>query len=268
MQREIESLRKALKESEAAKAEAERRAEAEEAAEVEYTEALVKANERADLLQEELEEVSRAKAEAEARNMPAAELSFAEAAFTDHGAALAKENEMLKAALVDAELREIFRMADQDHSGFVDDDELLALGQAVNPSFTPQKCRDLIDRMDTSRDGKVSPDEFVELVQKVMEGLSEPAKQKGMRAMRAAAEGLVKKAEVELKQLEAALAAAKSAADEYKAAADQAQKALEELAVAPTAVPSAALKEHELLKAELTGLKVKLYATEIMEGKR
>ena len=48
----------------------------------------------------------------------------------------------------------------------------------------------LIDRIDTNRDGKVSPDEFLELTCKVMEGLSETAKQKGVKAMRSAAEGL------------------------------------------------------------------------------
>ena len=79
---------------------------------------------------------------------------------------------MLKAS-TEAELREIFRLADQDRSGFIDGDELLALGQAVNPAFTQQKCRDLIDRMDSNHDGKVSGDEFVEVVQKAMEGLLE-----------------------------------------------------------------------------------------------
>ena len=99
-------------------------------------------------------------------------------------AALRAKDEADAKARTEAELREIFRLTDQDRSGFIDPDELLALGQAVNPGFTQQKCRDLIDRMDSNHDGKVSPDEFVEVVQKAMEGLSESARQKGMKAVR------------------------------------------------------------------------------------
>ena len=48
----------------------------------------------------------------------------------------------------------------------------------------------LINRMDTNCDGKVSPDEFLELTCKLMEGLSETATQQGMKAMWSAAERL------------------------------------------------------------------------------
>ena len=75
------------------------------------------AKQRCDRLQQELDEATKAMADAEAK------------------------------ASIEAELREIFRLADQDRSGFIDADELLALGQAVNPSFTAQKCRDLIERV-------------------------------------------------------------------------------------------------------------------------
>ena len=61
-----------------------------------------------------------------------------------------------KRAAEEAELCEIFRLADADRSGYIDEAELLDLGRAVNASFTPQKCRALLGRMDTSRDGQVS----------------------------------------------------------------------------------------------------------------
>ena len=57
--------------------------------------------------------------------------------------------------------------------------------------------------MDLNHDGKVSPDEFVEVVQKVMEELSELSRQKGMKAMQAAAEGVACKAEAEVVRKEA-----------------------------------------------------------------
>ena len=97
-------------------------------------------------------------------------------------------------ASADAELRKIFRIADQHRSGFIDIDGLLALGKAADPSLTRQKCSDLTECMDASSDGKVSADEFVEVVQKVLEGLSEASQQRGTRAMGAAAEELAKKA--------------------------------------------------------------------------
>ena len=43
---------------------------------------------------------------------------------------------------MEEELRNIFALADQDCSGFIDANELLALGKAVNPSFTRQKCHE------------------------------------------------------------------------------------------------------------------------------
>ena len=42
--------------------------------------------------------------------------------------------------------------------------ELLALGKAINPKFTVEKCQQLMKQMDTNHDGKVSVEEFVELV--------------------------------------------------------------------------------------------------------
>ena len=47
-------------------------------------------------------------------------------------------------------------LVDTDSSGFIDADELLELGKAVNPKFTPEKCRALLDRMDSNHDGTVT----------------------------------------------------------------------------------------------------------------
>ena len=103
-------------------------------------------------------------------------------------------------ARTEAELREIFHMADQDCNGFIGAEELLALGQAVDRNFTQQKCRDLIHRMDSNHDGKVSPDEFVELVCKVMEGLSEVSKKKMRAKYRAAAERIAREVKAKAEQ--------------------------------------------------------------------
>ena len=83
----------------------------------------------------------------------------------------------------------------------------------------------LLKEMDTSHDGKVSPREFVTMVGNFMEGLRSEQKDQGMRAMRAAAEGLAEEVgrvdalqipgenlRNELKTVQAELAAAKTAA--------------------------------------------------------
>ena len=62
------------------------------------------------------------------------------------------------------ELRSIFRQADVDGSDFLDFDELLALGRAVNAKFTPDLCMALLKVLDTDHDSKVSEQEFVVLV--------------------------------------------------------------------------------------------------------
>ena len=90
-------------------------------------------------------------------------------------------------------MREIFRMTDADNSGFIDAEELLELGQAVNTKFKVAKCTELIQRMDTSEDGKVSVEEFLELVSK-FDGRTE----NGIRAMRTAAKGIEQKTKAKL----------------------------------------------------------------------
>ena len=144
-------------------------------------EALAKAIERGDLLQHKLDELDAAahKAQEEAQQR-------CDRLQQELDEALRAKDDAVAKARTEAELRRIFRLADQDRSGFIDADELLALCQAANPSFTQQKCHDLIDCMDSNHDGKMSPDEFVEVVLKAMEGLSAAAQQKGMKAMRAA----------------------------------------------------------------------------------
>jgi hypothetical protein len=87
----------------------------------------------------------------------------------------------------EAELRLIFRLVDQDHSGYIDAAELLALGKAINPKFTQQKCRALISKMDTSHDGQVSESEFVTLVSNFISPLPSVQREAGMKAMRVAA---------------------------------------------------------------------------------
>ena len=69
--------------------------------------------------------------------------------------ALADTQEELARTKAAVELRAIFDMADVDCSGFIDANELLALGRAVNPSFSPKQCRDLLGRMDSNHDSKV-----------------------------------------------------------------------------------------------------------------
>ena len=113
------------------------------------------------------------------------------------------ENASMEAVGNEAELFEIFHLADTDCSGYIDQLELLDLGKAVNPNFTTEKCRVLLKKMDTSHDGKVSPREFIMLVSNFMEGLTAPQRDKGLSAMRTAAEGLATKAEEARKQAEA-----------------------------------------------------------------
>ena len=152
---------------------------------------LAKANERADLLQHKLDEqhVTACKAVEEAQRCDRLRQDLER---TTRAQAESKAQ-----ATVEAQLREIFHLADPHRRGIIDAGELLVLGRSVNPSSTPQKCRGLMDSRDTSCDGKVSADEFVQLVQKAMEGLSEPKRQKGMKALQSAAEGLAQKAEAE-----------------------------------------------------------------------
>jgi hypothetical protein len=124
----------------------------------------------------------------------------------EEAAAAAKkkaEEEARARAKEEAELREIFRLADTDRSGYIDETELLDLGKAVNPNFTPEKCRVLLNKMDTSRDGQLSPSEFIEFVFKFMEAFTAPQREKGLKEMRKAAEGLARKAEEARKQAEA-----------------------------------------------------------------
>ena len=126
----------------------------------------------------------------------------------EEAAAAAKkkaEEEARARAKEEAELREIFRLADTDRSGYIDETELLDLGKAVNPNFTPEKCRVLLNKMDTSRDGQLSPSEFIEFVFKFMEAFTAPQREKGLKEMRKAAEGLARKAEEARKQAEAEL---------------------------------------------------------------
>ena len=62
-------------------------------------------------------------------------------------AAVAKEKaeeEARARAKEEAELREIFRLADTDRSGYIDETELLGLGKAVNPNFTSQAANNNI----------------------------------------------------------------------------------------------------------------------------
>ena len=127
----------------------------------------------------------------------------------------ASELEAMTEAVTKAKLREIFQIADQDRNSFIDADELLW-------SFTTQKCHDLFDRMGMSCDAKVSPEEFVEVVQKAMEGRSGPARQNAMKAMRAAAEGVARKAEAEAVRREANAEAARREAEGRTAAAGRA----------------------------------------------
>ena len=49
--------------------------------------------------------------------------------------------------------------------------------------------------MDTSRDGQLSPSEFIEFVFKFIEAFTMPQREKGLKNMWKAAEGLVRKAE-------------------------------------------------------------------------
>ena len=162
--------------------------------------ALEQAHQRCDKLQQELDQMARVQAEVEAR------------------------------AMAEAELRKIFRTIVQRHSGCISPDQLLALGKAADPNFTRQKFRNLIDGMDTGLDGKVSADEFVALMQKAVEGLAEPAKQKGMTAMGITAEELARTEQAEAvreeKQARVKAAAEAQARHEAEARAKADAKAL------------------------------------------
>ena len=96
----------------------------------------------------------------------------------------------------EVELHEIFRLANIDHSGYIDETaELFNLSKAVNPNFIPEKCHVLLNKMDMRRDGQSSPMEFIEFVFKFMEAFTSPQREKGLKKMRQAAEGLARKAE-------------------------------------------------------------------------
>ena len=200
-----------------AKCEAEARAELKSVAcAKERAEALAEAIERADLLQCKLDEQDAAACKALEESHQRCDQLQQE---LDKAVGALAEAEAK--ASTEAELREIFHLADHDRSGLINADALLALGQAANPSFTAQKCHDLIDRMDSNHTGRLLPDKFVEVMQKAMEGLSEPARQKGMKAMQAAAEGVARRAEAEAARKEAE-ARAKAEAEAKARAQDHA----------------------------------------------
>ena len=75
---------------------------------------------------------------------------------------------------------------------------LYNLGQAVNPKFTEQRCKELLDRMDSSQLGQVSVDDFLDLVSK-FNGRSDSA----IRAMHDAAERISRRENAGASQAEA-----------------------------------------------------------------
>ena len=105
-----------------------------------------------------------------------------------------KANVASTAAREKDELRSIFRLADVDASGFLDFDELLALGRAVNAKFTPDQCLALLKILDTNHDNKVSEEEFLGLVQDYLK-FPKGARETGMLAMKVVAEHVAKKAQ-------------------------------------------------------------------------
>ena len=129
----------------------------------------------------------RAEAEKEARERAVAEEARRVAEDTRSQAAATA---LAKHSASEAELKLIFKLVDTDHSGYMSAGELLALGKAINPRFSGKKCRGLMDKMDTSRDGHVSESEFVALVSNFISGLQPKNQEAGMKAMRDAAHGL------------------------------------------------------------------------------
>ena len=95
----------------------------------------------------------------------------------------------------EAELRKIFQLADINHSGYIDEAELLGFGKAVNPTFTAEHCRMLLKKMDTSRDGQVSPSEFIVWASNILDGQPTSYLEGAINSMRVAAERLATEAE-------------------------------------------------------------------------
>lgn len=64
----------------------------------------------------------------------------------------------------DAQLKAKFEELDSNHSGFLDRDELLTGVKAVYPSMTDAEIDELIKKVDVNKDGKLSYEEFCELI--------------------------------------------------------------------------------------------------------
>jgi Ca2+-binding EF-hand superfamily protein len=68
------------------------------------------------------------------------------------------------AQLSDTQLRAKFRELDTDNSGYLEREELIAGVRTVSPTITEAEVDEYIAKVDVNADGKISYEEFVELV--------------------------------------------------------------------------------------------------------
>ena len=78
------------------------------------------------------------------------------------------------------ELLAIFALIDEDENGVMDFSELLDLGKGVSASFTAEKCRAVLGRMDEDHDGAITKEEFVAFFGKMMRNYSQAANDRGI----------------------------------------------------------------------------------------
>lgn len=57
---------------------------------------------------------------------------------------------------------QVFKGFDKDNSGFIDLKEIVAVGKELGTTFTEGEAAEIINELDTNKDGKVSLEEFVE----------------------------------------------------------------------------------------------------------
>jgi len=65
----------------------------------------------------------------------------------------------------DEEMRQAFKCFDTDNSGYITNDELHVVLSRLNPDISDQRVAEAINKIDLDKDGKISYQEFVHMLQ-------------------------------------------------------------------------------------------------------